>query len=193
LTTSQDGDMIAGLMEGPIEHNFSGTARREEPARMVLRCTAKVLRLLRLQPAAGVPAGADDWYANIVWVSGRKCLLVAHARTMFCAFEADVRVGDLRSPERYVVALIQRELRAEGLAGDRLGPLDPSAVVVARTVDRQVLGNMNDFARQAEFVIEDAGGLGRCDIAALNRFLRRMPFGRGGRYNSAAELLSLDR
>jgi hypothetical protein len=42
--------MIAGLTEGPMEHNFSGTARREEPARMVPRCTARLLRLLRLQP-----------------------------------------------------------------------------------------------------------------------------------------------
>lgn len=174
-------------------HNFGDTARREEPPRMVLRCTAKLLRLIRLQPAADVPAGADDWYANLVWVSGRKCLLVAHARTMFCAFVPDVRVGELRSPDRYVVTLIKRELQAEGLAKNRLGPLDPNMVVLARTVDRQVLGNMNDFALQAEFAIKDAGGLGLCDIAALNHYLRRVPFGRSGRFTSAEELLSLDR
>lgn len=164
-----------------------------ERSGMVLRCTAKLLRLLGLQPTASVPADADDWYANILWVGGRKCLLVAHARTMFCAFVADVRVGELRSPGRYVVTLVKRELQAEGLAQDRLGPLDPNTVVFARTVDRQVLGNMNDFAQQAEFAIKDAGGLGRCDIAALNHDLRRMPFGRSGRYTSVAELLSLHR
>jgi hypothetical protein len=160
---------------------------------MVLRCTAKLLRTLRTQPAVGVPAGADDWYANLVWVSGRKCLLVAHALTMFCAFVPDVRITELRAPGRYVATLIQRELMAEGLVRNRLGPLDPDSVVIARTVDRQVLGNMNDFVRQAAFAIEDAGGLGRCDIAALNRSLRRMPFGRGGRFTSAAEMLSLAR
>jgi hypothetical protein len=160
---------------------------------MVLRCTARLLRLLRLQPAASVPPGADDWYANIVWASGRKCLLVAHAQTMFCAFAADVHVGELRPLGRYVVTLVERELQAEGLAQDRLGPLDPGALVLARTADRRVLGNMNDFAFQAEFVIKDAGGLGTCDIATLNRYLRRIPFGRGGTFTSAAGLLSLTR
>lgn len=39
---------------------------------------------------------------------------------------------------------------------------------------------MNDFAFQAEVAINDAGGIGMCDIATLNRYLHRMPFGRGG-------------
>jgi hypothetical protein len=66
-------------------------------------------------------------------------------------------------------------------------------VVLAKTADRRVLGNMNDFAFQAEFAINDAGGLGMSDIAELNRCSRRMPFGRGGRHTSSAELLSLTR
>lgn len=157
---------------------------------MMPRCTARLLRLLRLQSAASVPTGADDWYANIVWAGGRKCLLVAHARTMCCAFAADVRVGELRPLGRYVVTLIERELQAEGLAQDRLGPLGWSGLVLARTAGRRVLGDMNDFAFQAEFAINDAGGLGICDVATLNRYLRRIPFGRGGGFTNTAELLS---
>lgn len=160
---------------------------------MVLRCTARLLRLLRLPPAASVPPSADDWYANIVWVSGRKCLLIAHAQTMFCVFVADVRVGELRALGQYVVTLIERQLQAEGLPPDRLGPLDGSALVLAKTADRRVLGNMNDFAFQAELAINDAGGLGMCDIARLNRDLHGILFGRGGRFTSTAELLSLTR
>lgn len=160
---------------------------------MILRCTARLLQLLRLSAEGGAPPEGNDWYANVVWVSGRKCILVAHAQTMFCAFAADIRVADLRPLGRYVVNLITHELEAEGLAADRLGPLDPDALVVAKTADRRVLGNMNDFAFLAEFTVEQAGGLTRCDIAGLNRDLRRTLFGRGGKYTSCATLLSLPR
>jgi hypothetical protein len=44
------------------------------------------------------------------------------------------------------------------------------------------LGFMNEMARFAEYAIADAGGLGRCDIAGLNREQRRMLPNRDGRY-----------
>ncbi len=65
-------------------------------------------------------------------------------------------------------------------------------MLLTTTADRRVLGNMNDFAVQAEFAIVEAGGIGACDAAAVGRYLRRVPFGRGGQFASAASLLSLE-
>ena len=62
---------------------------------MVLRCTAKIPKLLG--PDALETAGSsmaphnDDWYMNLLWLDGRKCLLVTHAGTMFSAFAPDFR------------------------------------------------------------------------------------------------------
>ncbi len=52
---------------------------------MVVRCTGKLLNLLGGQSVALVdsPPSTDDWYANLLWVDQRKCLLVAHAGTLF--------------------------------------------------------------------------------------------------------------
>ena len=114
-----------------------------------------------------------DWYANILWLDRRKCLLLAHAGTLFAIFAPDVRKADLAPIGPLVVRLIERELHAEDLPLDCFGDLDPSAVTLAKTASRTVLGYMNEIARYCENAIADRGGLDRCDIESLNRELRR--------------------
>lgn len=113
---------------------------------MILRCTKKLLAVIRPQQLADCPPGDEDWYANLLWLSGRKCLLLTHTATLFTAFEADVRAADLRGPGRLVSGLISRELLREQLPTDTFGNLDPAGVTLAKTADRSVLGCMNDMA-----------------------------------------------
>ena len=53
------------------------------------------------------------------------------------------------------------------------GDLGSEALVVAKTVDRSVLGCMNDMALHCELAVGESGGLARLDDRALNRRLRR--------------------
>jgi hypothetical protein len=142
---------------------------------MVLRCTAKALRLLGL--AAGSFAqrapSDDDWYLNLLWFDGRKCVLLTHAGTLFSVLVVDVRKADVTPVGRFVARSITRELRAEGLPIDTFGLIDPNDVGVATTASRSVLGCMNDSALQCEYAIRDAGGLAHVDVDALNHLLRR--------------------
>lgn len=75
---------------------------------MILRCTAKLQAVVgRPDPRAGsMPASAGDWYANLLWIDRRKCLLVTHAGTLFSVFAPDVRVGELRPIGSFVVPRI---------------------------------------------------------------------------------------
>jgi hypothetical protein len=52
---------------------------------VIVRCTGKLLNLLGKHSVALVdaPATSDDWYANLLWVDRRKCLLIVHADTLF--------------------------------------------------------------------------------------------------------------
>ncbi len=52
---------------------------------VVLRCTAKMLNLLGIGERELVTLAHtdEDWYANLIWLDGRKCLLPAHAGTLF--------------------------------------------------------------------------------------------------------------
>jgi hypothetical protein len=135
------------------------------------------------------PASDEDWYANIVWIDRRKCLLLTHAATLFPVLAADVRARDLRPPGPFVVDRIRAALGDEDLPVDALGDLDPDAVSVGRTASRQVLGFMNDSAQTSRWIIEDAGGLEQADLRELNRFLRRTLHNRGG-YHQPLELVA---
>lgn len=143
---------------------------------ITLRCTAKLLKLLGTRPSdlLDAPPCAQDWYANLLWIDGRKCLLITHAGTLFSLFLPDVRAADLRPIGAALLPPLRAELVREALPADTFGPLaDTAPVHLAKTADRSVLGCMNDLALRCEWTIERAGGLARLDLADLHRGLQR--------------------
>jgi hypothetical protein len=140
---------------------------------VILRCTKKLLAVIRPRQLADCPPDGEDWYANLLWLGSRKCLLVTHTATLFSVFEADVRAADLRDPGRLVTGLIGRELRREQLSAETFGNLDPASVNLAKTADRSVLGCMNDMAFMCAASTDRSGGLATTDLADLNQALRR--------------------
>lgn len=160
---------------------------------MLLRCTARLLDLLgkRELVLADDPPSDDDWYANLLWLDRRKCLLLTHAGTLFPVFIADVRKRDLQPPGPLLTAQIQAALADERLPTGLLRALDPEGVRIARTADRSILGFMNDSALACRYSIERAGGLEHIDLDDLNRFLRRQLHNRDG-YRQPLDLV-LDR
>ncbi len=142
---------------------------------MVVRCTKKMLDLLggRSLTLSELPPTDGDWYLNLLWIDRQKCLLLTHAGTLFSVFRAGVRSPDLRPLGTYLVEAIETELRAESLPTDTFSQLQPDTVQLAKTASRSTLGFMNEMAFELRYLIADAGGLGRCDIDALNHGLRR--------------------
>ena len=149
------------------------TARTHTIRPVVLRCTKKLLDVLRPPQVSAPEPGEDDWYANLLVLDRRKCLLLTHAATLFSVFEPDVRVGQLRSTRELVSALVERELREEQLPPETFGDMRSEELVIAKTADRSVLGCMNDMAFLAEVAVGQSGGLASLDDRALNRRLRR--------------------
>jgi hypothetical protein len=142
---------------------------------VILRCTQKLLDLLDVHAGALATAAPseDDWYANLLWLARRKCLLLAHAGTLFAVFVPEVRKADLLLIGNAAVRLIQRELAAEGLGSESFGHLDGGTVRLAKTASRSVLGYMHEMAVFCEYAITTKGGFAGCDFDLLNRDLRR--------------------
>ena len=140
---------------------------------MIVRCTKKLLTVIRPRQLIDCTPDGEDWYANLLWLSARKCLLLTHAATLFTVLEADVRAANLRDPGRLVTGLISRELLREQLPADTFGRPDLGDVSLAKTADRSVLGCMNDMAFMCETMTARSGGLASTDIADLNQALRR--------------------
>lgn len=140
---------------------------------MILRCTRKLLDVIKPAGLAEDAPSPEDWYANLLWLDGRKCLLLTHAATLFTVFEPDVRAAGLRDTRTTVTGLIAGELAREGLPAGTFGELKTAAVTLAKTADRTILGCMNDMAHCSEAVARQAGGLAAADLADINQALRR--------------------
>ena len=142
---------------------------------MIIRCTKTVLRRIDASSDELVTAApADtDWYANLFWLNRRTCLLLAHAGTLFPVLAVDVRKVDLLPLGRTAVGLIRQELSKENLPQDSLGELEPESIRLAKTASRSVLGYMNEMVKYCRYASTAQGGLGRCDLEAMNRDLRR--------------------
>jgi hypothetical protein len=110
---------------------------------VIVRCTAKLLHLLDRRRVTLVEAepNDDDWYANLLWLDRRKCLLLVHVGTLFPVFAADVRKRDFQPLGPFVVRLIETELAQERLPADALGRLDADGLRLAGTASRSVLGS----------------------------------------------------
>ena len=143
----------------------------------VVRCTRKLLRLLASSPmTSNMEPADDDWYADLLWLGGRKCLLMTHAATLFSVFEPEISKASVNPIGPLAVRLIERELASEDLPPDTFGPLQASAFTMGRTSSRSVLGTMTDMRHQIAAAAHQSGGLGDIDIRSLNRSLRRIPF-----------------
>ena len=173
--------MLAG--ESPAEGLGSRT--------VILRSTRKLLNLLgkRAVMLVDAPASDDDWYANLLWLDRRKCLLIVHAGTLFPIFVSDVRISDLRPIGRRIVDLLTVALLEEELPIDALGPLAPDDVRVAKTASRHVLGVMNEMAFECAWHVDQAGGLWNISAHELNRHLRRSLHTKDGQYRVPLELV----
>jgi Domain of unknown function (DUF6933) len=158
-------------------------------ARVVVRCTGKLLKLLgeRSVRLAETPPSSDDWYANLLWLDRSKCLLITHAGTLFSLFVADIHAADLRPFERRIVDLLTGAPRDEELPSDALGPLEASEVQIAKTASKHVLGVMNQMALEIEWAADQAAGLGNFDVDDLNRHLRRSVHTKDGEYRRPLE------
>jgi hypothetical protein len=156
---------------------------------VILRCTGKLLALLGIAELAEVPVSDEDWYANLIWLDRRRCLVLMHADTLFPIFVADVLKRDLRQLGQYVVAVVIAALSQEHLPADVLGELDPNCVRLARTASRSTLGFMNEIAHECRYHVEAAGGLDNVDVGLLNGRLRRTLHNRDG-YHEPLEFVA---
>jgi Domain of unknown function (DUF6933) len=142
---------------------------------VILRCTKKLLAVIGagLVTDPGLMPDAEDWYANLLWLDRRKCLLLTHSATLFTIFEPDVTAASLRATDHLITRLIERELARESLPATTFHGPEPTRVTLATSADRSLLGCMNDMALHCKYAVADYGSLQYTDIGALNQSLRR--------------------
>lgn len=149
-----------------------------------------MLKLLGVRPSAlaEIEPDDDDWYVNLLWFEGRKCLLLMHAGTTFSVFVPDVRKRDVEPLGPFLGEWIGVALDSEGLPRGTLGDLDGSNIQLAKTASRRVLGFMNETAVHIDYALDRYGSVLDVDVITLNRQLQRSLHGHGRDYARPVDL-----
>jgi hypothetical protein len=150
----------------------------------LIRCTRKLLTEIGA-PVASSAEQADaallgDWYANLIRIERRKCVIFTSARTLLTFLVVGPGHDSIRDYATLFRSGLRQLLEDEGFAAgdiDRVvGQYQP--LNLAPTNDRSVLGSLNDLARIAVVQVEHLGGLGQCDLRAINHDLNMTPMSR---------------
>jgi hypothetical protein len=125
-------------------------------------------------------ARLGDWYAHLLRIDRRKCVIFTSERTLLTFLVVGVDRNAIRDLATLLQDGLRRLLRSEGFAPSDVDRVldEYQDLTLAPTADRSVLGSLNDLARIAAVRIEIEGGLQRCDLEAANHELNITPMSR---------------
>jgi hypothetical protein len=145
----------------------------------VIRCTQKLLTEIK-------PAGVDDspscdlpldeWYANVVVLHRQKYVVFINPTTRFVAVSDGKRRNQLQPLQPVFIESLRQALSAEQVdiaVIDRVVQRFEQAQL-AKTIDRQTLGCLNDVIRQLKWLRESQASEVR--TKDVTKILNRIPW-----------------
>ena len=147
----------------------------------LIHCTAKLLKELGNPPLQNPntpnPEGLGNWYANLLRIDRRKCILFTNEKTLYSFLIPKVKKENLKNIEEEFLVNLNLNLQSEGFPLDVINKVmqEYQKIGFAKTANRQVLGVMNDFAYAYEFDIMRGGGLDGIRILEINKQINRTP------------------
>ena len=133
-----------------------------------------------------------EWYCHLFFIHRKKCLLFTHPTTLFSFFIADIRADDLRNFANLFRAQATNAFKAEGLTPTQIAYLlDTGPDQIGKTVNRSVIGSMNDLIRMWKYYVDDAGRLETINVEELNKEMNKVPMSYIGMESSERALKRL--
>lgn len=154
----------------------------------LIHCTRKLLKELKV--TAPVPApnilpakGMANWYANILRIERRKCILFTNEKSMYSFLVPGVKAPDFKEFRTMFVVHLCLNLQAEGFGRDVIDRVrkEYQEIAYAKTKDRRVLGFMNDFAFHFEVHVQAVEGLDNIRLMEINHRINRTPCNAGSK------------
>jgi hypothetical protein len=150
----------------------------------IIHCTRKLLKEIDVplvEPdKIPVPTeGLGNWYANLLRIDRRKCLLFTNEKTLYTFLIPKVLKANLKNIEEEFLIHLSYNLQYEGFGLEVINKImqEYQEIGFAKTSNRQVLGSMNEFAFQYEVLIEQKEGLENIRILELNKHINRTIMG----------------
>ena len=150
----------------------------------IIHCTKKLLKeldvpLIEPDKIPSPTEGMGNWYANLIRIDRRKCLLFTNEKSLYTFLIPKVLKANLKNIEQEFLINLSYNLQNEGFGLDLINRVmqEYQEVGFAKTSNRQVLGSMNEFAFQYEVLIMQKEGLENIRILELNKHINRTIMG----------------
>jgi hypothetical protein len=146
----------------------------------IIHCTKKLLKELDvpiIEPdKIPLPTeGLGNWYANLLRIDRRKCLLFTNEKTLYSFLIPNVLKKNITNIVEEFLINLSFNLQAEGFGLEAIRTVmqEYKGIGFAKTASRKVLGSMNQLAFEYEVFIEQKEGLENVKILEMNRDINR--------------------
>jgi hypothetical protein len=146
----------------------------------IIHCTQKLLKeldvpLIEPDKIPSPTEGLGNWYANLIMIDRRKCLLFTNERTLYSFLIPNVLKDDLKNIEEEFLVNLGYNLQNEGFGLDVINRViqEYEEIGFSRTGSMKVLGAMNQLTFEYEVLIIRKEGLDNIRILEVNRDINR--------------------
>lgn len=123
-------------------------------------------------PSSESPEGLGNWYANLLRIDRRKCLIFTNEKSLYTFFIPTVTKESLKNIIDEFLFNLNMNLQAEGFPLEVIIKVmqEYTDIGFAKTASRKVLGSMNEFAFEYEYLINHRyEGIEKVRILAVNK------------------------
>jgi len=144
----------------------------------IIHCTQRLLKGIGISPNVDAPAntkGLGNWYANLVEIDGKKCLLFTNEKTLYSFLIPNVKKANLKNIVNEFLINLSYNLQAEGFSLDVITRVmqEYKEIEFTKTASKKMLGSMNQLAFEYEVLVQGKEGLENVKILEINRHINR--------------------
>jgi len=145
----------------------------------LLHCTQKLLKELGNPPLQSPDnlhsTGLGNWYANLLRIDRRKCILFTNEKTLYSFLIPRVKKENLKNIVDEFLFYLNMNLQAEGFSIEVINRVlqEYTDIGFAKTASKKILGSMNQLAFEYEIFVQEKGGLENVKVLEMNRDINR--------------------
>ncbi|MCF7885800.1 MAG: hypothetical protein K9M80_04820 [Candidatus Marinimicrobia bacterium] len=135
---------------------------------MILRCTQKLIKTYDLSISNDISSEEllDEWYANLIYIERKKCILFTESETLYSLFLPNFKKGQIGNIEKIFKNWLKKSLKNLGIESNKIDKLlnRLDGMNYTTTQSRSILGSMNEYGYYYKHLINEEGGLQQSNI-----------------------------
>ncbi|TDE08688.1 DUF6933 domain-containing protein [Dyadobacter psychrotolerans] len=163
-----------------------------------INCTQKLAKFVKNGINNGLPRTDHDWSAHLFFISGRKCIIFVHKKTLYTVMLFDIFKKDMTHISRLFLEAYIHQLKSDNILGSHealIRDLNKEIKLVSTDNDRKTLGAINNIVS----ILQGATATGEfADLESIRNFaseqVNKMPWQAldyGCSKNRMSQMLSL--